>query len=381
MAAPGAADQGAAAPSTFTAAAAGGTAETGGSFNPNMLGDQVGGGAVCGPFIATLPDGTKQVLTLGQSGLHFPVGTTFNLPTTLGGILSTPIPAGQPLTARDVALISAHGGLIVNTQLPPCAVFSILAARGAFKITENESPRPQDRVFSTYNFFYNVNGSLNEGLARTDIHREVIGFEKTFLDGNASFGMRLPFVQVQGDVSIADSDVGDLTMIAKYALINDRDTRNVLSTGLVLTVPTGGSFLPAGTPDIHPLLIQPFLGGILNFGDAYLHGFTSIVVPLDSRDVTFLFNDVALGYFLYRTNCSESLLTSVVPTMEFHLTTPLNHHGAMVDPIGSPDILDLTFGVTFGLGKRATLALGGVVPVTGPKPFDFETQAQLNFRF
>ena len=24
------------------------------------------------------------------------------------------------------------------------------------------------------------------------LHREVIGFEKTFLDGNASFGMRLP---------------------------------------------------------------------------------------------------------------------------------------------------------------------------------------------
>jgi hypothetical protein len=45
---------------------------------------------------------------------------------------------------------------------------------GGFKIGENESPRPQNRVKTPRK------GSAPAGL----------GFEKTFLDGNASFGLR-----------------------------------------------------------------------------------------------------------------------------------------------------------------------------------------------
>src|SRR5262249_28822403 len=57
---------------------------------------------------------------------------------------------------------------------------------GAFKIADNESPRPVDRLFATYNYYNNVN---TFGGRDFDVHREVFGFEKTFLDGNASFGM------------------------------------------------------------------------------------------------------------------------------------------------------------------------------------------------
>ena len=62
------------------------------------------------------------------------------------------------------------------------------------------------------------------------------------------------------------------------------------------------------------------------------------------------------------------------PTVEVHINTPLNHRGALdaSDPFGSPDMVAFTFGTTFGIGSRSSLALGYVRPVTGPRPFDYE---------
>src|SRR5262249_11714654 len=116
-------------------------------------------------------------------------------------------------------------------------------------------------------------------------------------------------------------------------------------------------------------------------GRFYAQGFSSIVVPTDSRDVTLLLNDVGLGYFLYRSNDRDRLLTLIAPTLEAHLTTPLNHRGSQATPIGLPDILDLTLATTFGIRSRSTLGVGVVTPVTGPRPFDVEAQVQFNYRF
>lgn len=143
----------------------------------------------------------------------YPAGTIFSASALLsnGQIL----PAGQPLPFSDTLKLTRPQNC--TTSVPTTI------ARGAFKITENESPRPQDRVYTTYNYFSNVFGSrLAPGQQQTDIHREVIGFEKTLLDGNASAGMRLPYIQVNGDGSVSKDDIGDLTMVLKYALINDR---------------------------------------------------------------------------------------------------------------------------------------------------------------
>jgi hypothetical protein len=255
------------------------------------------------------------------------------------------------------------------------------AGLGAFKITENESPAPQDRVFITYNYFYNINKTFNPSgieVERTDLSREVIGFEKTFLGGDASFGMRLPIIEAQGQF-IDKTDVGDISMILKYAFVNDRSTGNLLSTGLVLTVPTGPAFVPDGAPDIHPVLFQPFLGSIWRSGDFYLHGFTSILVPTDNREVTFLFNDYGIGYFIYQSN--STFISSIAPTVEAHLNTPLNHRGSQEEPIAGLDVFDLTSGFDIGFGNRAFLTIGIDTPLTGPKPFDVEAVAQFNWRF
>jgi hypothetical protein len=256
------------------------------------------------------------------------------------------------------------------------------AARGAFKIADDESPRPTDRIYFNYNYFNDVAlGSRNSGIPTVDLHRETLGFEKTFLEGNASFGMRLPFLQLQGDGSVNADGIGDLTFILKYAFINDRQTGNVLSTGLGVTVPTGRDNIPGiGVLDIHPTLLQPYVGYIVNFGNLYVHGFTSLVVPTDSRDITLLFNDIGVGYWLSRGR-TDAFVRGIIPTFEVHVTTPLNHRGLDNTPVGAPDEVALTAGVHILLPWGADLGLAVVDPVTGPKPYAVEGMVQLGFIF
>jgi hypothetical protein len=99
--------------------------------------------------------------------------------------------------------------------------------RGAFKIQENESPRPADRVNLTFNYY----NSVDLGTKKIDVQRETLGFEKTFLDGNASLGARLPFFQNLDN----KDDMGDITLIGKFAFLNDRMTGNVISGGIAIT--------------------------------------------------------------------------------------------------------------------------------------------------
>src|SRR5262249_37613781 len=59
----------------------------------------------------------------------------------------------------------------------------------AFKISENEIPRPVDRVWVMYNYYSDVAASgLAFGSPGAQVHREMVGGEKTFLGGNASVG-------------------------------------------------------------------------------------------------------------------------------------------------------------------------------------------------
>jgi hypothetical protein len=345
------------------------------SASPTMFGDLLAS-QTFGPLLAVLPSGQTVLLTRGQPvpAAATQPGTRFNFDFTIrnpNGTV-TVVPTGQGLPANvkpgsPLPLAPGGAGLVS------------LVARSAFKITENESPMPQDRVFAFYNYFNDANVSMNSGLARTDVHREVAGFEKTFLDGDASIGLRAPVVQVYGDPSVAHQDFGDISIVLKYAFLRDKQSGDVLSAGIVMTAPTGANFLPAGVPDIHDFSFQPFVGGIAHFEQLYVVGFSSIAVPTDMRDVTILFNDLGIGYNLYSN--PGGLVTSIAPTIEGHLTTPLSHRGSHSDPIGLPDIFDMTFALRIGLCERASLGVGLVIPLTSPRPFDFEIQAAFNWRF
>jgi hypothetical protein len=237
---------------------------------------------------------------------------------------------------------------------------------GSFKISDNGTVAPQDRVFITYNY-YDVDGLHGTDLA---IHREVIGFEKSFLDGDASFGLRVPYSQVTGDVG--SSDIGDLSMIFKYAFYRDRETGNVISGGLVVTVPTGPDLLLPTGNTIDPTLLQPFIGYAFNFDRFFVEGFCEIIVPTDSSLSTFIANDISFGY-----RCQNA---PIIPVLELHVNDPFNHRGSGSDPTGFADSVILTAGV-HTIFEHSSLTIGVTTPVTGPNLYSVEAVVQYNWRF
>jgi hypothetical protein len=281
-----------------------------------------------------------------------------------------PVPPGQPITAA----------------LAP-------SARG-FKISENQSPKPQDRVFASLSYFADINGAVNRELGgfiqSMTVYRELFGLEKTFLDGNTSLGLRMPLdtLVVRSPyqaIGGTDTAVGNLTVFGKAILAMDDESGSLISTGLSITTPTGPSRFAGSraAPAIRDVQFQPFLGFIRNWDRLYAQGFTAIDVPTDSRDVTLYYNDVGIGYFLVRNEDPRAFLTALVPTFEVHVNTPLNHRGALRfnDPFGTPDIVNLTYGANVLMKRRAMLSVGVVTPVTGPRPFDYEFLALLNIYF
>ncbi len=251
-----------------------------------------------------------------------------------------------------------------------------------FKISENESPRPIDRVFYNYNFYGDIVISPNDFVPRLQLNRHVIGFEKTFLNGDASIGMRLPFLSLGGDPGLQTAFTGDLSFVFKYAFYNNLETGNLMSGGLVVTCPTGGSAAftsPFGNdvtvlPPSQLATLQPWLGFIYNVTPRlYLHGFNSTIVPIDTGDVTFMSNDVGLGYWLYQ---GPGTLRGVIPTVEIHVNTPFDHRTTGL--VTMSDQVTLTTGSYF-LFSHAVFGGAVGIPLVGPN--QIEALASINWRF
>jgi hypothetical protein len=331
------------------------------------------------------------------------------------------------------------GGTTVGTINEQVRFQQPVISRGAYKIADDESPRPVDRVYLSYNYFNSLRfqadtatsavnltpasvqflrfgpgpvpfpiGFADTQFSRIDLHRYTFGFEKTILDGSGSIGIRVPILQpVQsitstangqriqtfsnpgfttvGVVNTADNnidhtDVGDITLIFKYLLYCSRVTGNVVSTGLAVTLPSGPNIRDAADNEIHPWLFQPYLGYLFTLSDRlYLQGFVAVVAPGDSRDNVRLFNDIGLGYLLYRAPCG-GLVRSITPTLEFHESDPLTHRNN-TGTILESDVFSLTGGVHIGLGDRSVFTFGVNAPLSGPHPYDLEAIGQLNYLF
>ncbi len=367
---------------------AGGEAPRG--LNPNMIGDF--------PGTFNLQTITVPSVKITQQVLNIPVFTD----SGVKGIIQKPL--GPPVT----------------TTITVQTVTRVLSASSAlgFKVAENQSPQPSDRAFFTYNYFGNIQGpsgpfanpqtttvvttqpaqamGINGQPAGTTLtttvntvvpgappprqylNGGVIGFEKSFFDGLFSVGVRAPLYSQQGDGSFNQQDFGDLGLLVNYAFYLDRTTGNTLSGGLMVTLPTGPA-VDTSIGNIHSTEIQPFLGYRWNWSDFYVIGFTSLAVPTDGRDVLYFFNDVGVGYWIYRA-APDRLISGIAPTVEAHVSTPLNHR-QFTDPVYGFNEVDMTAGVNFGLRRNSILTFGVSTPVTGPRPFGIEAITQFNFRF
>jgi hypothetical protein len=265
---------------------------------------------------------------------------------------------------RPVPNLPGGQGIAIGAAIP--------AAYSAVKVAENESPLPQDRVFVTYNYYNNVNSIV-------DFHRETIGFEKSFFDGTSSLGIRLPFFQVDDEGPNRQSKIDDVSVILKYALIRDRDAGNVLSAGVSITMPSGAAYRTTTGDELAITFVQPFVGYVRNQENWYVHGFMSLVVPTDEVAPKILFNDLGLGYWVYRGN-GQGIVTGVVPTFEVHANTPLSHRGSS-DPERRRVSVDLTAGSHVVFNHASSLGLAVGTPVTGPRLFSVEALVQLDLAF
>ncbi|HMF17837.1 MAG TPA: hypothetical protein VKE98_11560 [Gemmataceae bacterium] len=348
------------------------------------------------------PPVVAQDMPAPESGLDLSDRRLPQAPEMLGD-LPPPVFMAVPVVVQQfkqvtTKFVGQNGLLVTKTFLVPAGQVvvpggAVPTSRG-FKIADDGSPRPMDRVFLDFNFFNDILASTNVRLGgaiqNLNLYRESLGMEKTFLAGRASAGLSLPLNTVTMDSTFPNlngthTDVGDLTCYFRYALWRDQANDNWLTAGLAVTAPSGPSSIAGiDTPTIlHSTLLQPYLGYLWNFGNFYLQGFLAVDTPTDTRDVTLLYNDVALGYFLYRTRDRSRFLTAVAPTLELHISDPVNHRGPLSidNPLASFDIVDIGLGANIELFGRSRLALEVVSPLTGPRPFTIEALAQFRIRF
>jgi hypothetical protein len=372
---------------------AGGFAAT--SFNENFDGDNLGGfyrrlvtlgyaqaGSVVGFNQQIVGTTQQQVGTTPRV-----VGTTQQvvlLPDASGQL--SPIVVTKPIIIQDPVYVLnpvIRTTPIVATQLTAQQAVVLLPAATRYsgiQITDNDSPRPTDRLYFGYQFYSNAGASLNPVVGGSDVQRQMAGFETTVLDGNGSIGMRLPFVQQYGPGIYATQNVGDLSVLFKYAFLNDRTTGDVASAGLVVTTPTGGGgnvILLDGSRAPHSTLFQPWTGFVSMFQPGYVQGITNLIVPTDSRDPTAFGASLGAGYFLYQN--PRGLLTAFIPRAEVHVRTPFNHRDVN-GLVYFPDQVSVNGGATIRFG-RAALNASVNVPVVGPRPWALEAVSFLNVNF
>jgi hypothetical protein len=333
-------------------------------------------------------------------------GTSADAGPGFGGTLATAatpfamIGDMSPLTTHAVFPHVKAGASAVSPPGPPPPP----GARGGspifpsvrnFKISENQSPKPQDRVFFDFNYYNNLNDTLNRldlsPITQMKAYIYNFGVEKTFNNGMGSLGVRVPLDNLTansfGNIigTPTSTSLGNMTIFAKYILAQKAQTGSLVSAGFAVTPQTGpGRF--AGAPYLFPLnstSFQPYLGYIYNHNRFYLQGFSGFSFSANPNDVSFVFNDVAIGYFVYRNTDTRSWLTALAPTVELHVDNPINHRDPLnsADLAGSPDSVNMTFGVNFGIKNSAVLTTAFVTPLASLKPFDSEAILMLNIFF
>ena len=281
------------------------------------------------------------------------------------------------------------------------------------KLSENNSPVPDSRVYFNYNFLSDVFSGLG------DINRYVFGFERACACRSWSIDIRVPFAATLDTVQFLDGvtnrgvELGNASVIYKQVL--RRSQTDLLSAGLGLTVPTADDlhfFRTVGERVLEVknerVNLSPFLGYVSQNNLRQIQLFAQLDFDLNGnpvygsldggalpeigtlKDSTMFFLDFAYIYWMYRGN--GPCLTGVAPTFELHYSTSLSD----ADSISADgfnigflsnrlDVLNATVGAHFLFGpqQNTTITPAFVLPISddADEQFDFEFALLLNRRF
>ncbi|MBU6238173.1 MAG: hypothetical protein KGQ51_10110 [Planctomycetes bacterium] len=293
---------------------------------------------------------------------------------------------------------------------------------GSFNASENNTAIPTDRVYFIYNGFFNAaSNSVGFGPVQQnlDIHRYLMGFEKTFLDGNLSIDVRMPFVSsLQFDafgINSETGNVGNLTMYLKGLMLADEFT--AFATGLGIGLPTGsdtdvtrtaGPLTQSLTIQNEAVTLMPFVASTMSLNDSwFVQSFSQILfvtsgdTVVNNGQVAGIYNqqnllqaDVGLGRWMWQ-DASRSYLTGLAGVVELHYTSTIQDTDAVKLGFGNLlggeitnnenriDLLNLTSGIHAQLGPMSALRVGAVVPLKNApnRTFDSEIQVSFNRKF
>ncbi|MBC7852818.1 MAG: hypothetical protein IAF94_05230 [Pirellulaceae bacterium] len=319
----------------------------------------------------------------------------------------------------------SSGGYILLSSSDELSNIPIAGGDRRFKISENMSPLPRDRVYYAFNGFQQAARTVDG--REIDVNRHTFGAEKTFLDRTASVEFRMPVIQGASAVQSFDFnqqnddgvEFGNMTIIPK--LILSEGDSHIVSAGLGINLPTARAgaltftgnlaqpFLTISNQSVH---LSPFLGLLLLPGsNTYIISFAQVDFDTAGNNVTDgagnhlgvyqdqnLFHfDVTVGRFLYRDD--NARLTGIAAQFEVHYTSTLQDSdeinfggGEIFNPHNRLDLLTLTGGLNFQFWNTSWLTVGCAVPVRGSQydsfygihpehPFDAEVQVFFNRYF
>jgi len=258
---------------------------------------------------------------------------------------------------------------INNPRFRRAIVHQLGASR--FKVADNNSPLPDTRGFSSFNYFqgpFEQDGRLYKGTS---------GFEFAFAERRASVDVRAGIgVFTHEDDSNAVFGTNP-SAVVKALFFESGNLR--ASGGFGISIP--GFDSPNGAEETD-FVFSPFIGWIWTRANTpwFVHGFEQVDVPLGDGEMR-LQSDVGVGYW-FRRDDQTKLITAWAPTAELHLYTPLEG-----DPKGdreglpSNNVLNATIGVTTYFGPADSLAIGLGTPLLGAKHYEWEGHLHFIHRF
>jgi hypothetical protein len=363
-----------------------------------------------------------QALANGSGGEQFP-SATYDLGE------GAPAQYGSDLAVNDapnmIGDLLSSGGYILSSSTDGLSNIPIAGGDRRFKISENMSPLPRDRVYYAFNGFQQ--GARTFDGREIDVNRHTFGAEKTFLDRTASVEFRMPIIQGASAVQSFDFnqqnddgvEFGNMTIIPKIML--SEGDRHIVSAGLGINLPTAREgaitfngnlaqrFLTIDNQSVH---LSPFLGLLLLPGsNTYIISFAQVDFDTAGNNVVDgagnvlgvyqdqnLFHfDVAVGRYFYRNDGAR--LSGLSAQIEIHYTSTLQDAdevsfsgGDIFNPYNRLDLLTLTGGLNFQFWNTSWLTVGCAVPVRESqydrrydlhpeRPFDAEVQVLFNRYF
>ena len=274
------------------------------------------------------------------------------------------------------------GGLVIPRALVLQGGLQLVVQNHAYKISENNSVLPQDRVGFNFNAMQDVYNGISDRLVSDNIYEYRFFLEETFMDGRLSFELMVPFystssyspdplVSVNRGPAI-ENEFGDIAFGLK-ALVHETHS-SACSIGLRVEVPTGAEVKadPAlngagyiASLDDDVWNFTPYLGYFaMPTERTYLQAFTGyrltstsvdeIENPLSIREQSYFTADLALGCWLYR-NSDASFLTSVIPSIELHYTGAWDTESANRPGLGPANTIS---NLIYGHSDRLSLTAG-----------------------